>query len=69
MKCHREERSDVAISTMDFFFEVATLPPVARHDDATLIIALILNKDRDMNPLIREIERACFHFFLTSGAK
>ena len=69
MKCHREERSDVAISTMDFFFEVATLPPVARHDDATLIIALILNKGRDMDSLIREIERACFHFFLTSRAK
>jgi hypothetical protein len=65
MKCHREERSNVAISTMDFFFEVATLPSVAGNDDVTLIIALILIKDGDIDPLIREIERACFHFFLT----
>lgn len=59
----------MAISTMDFFFEIATLPSVARHNDVTVIIALILNKDGGMDPLIREIERACFHFFLTSGAK
>jgi hypothetical protein len=69
MKCPHEERSDVAISTMDFFFEIATLSSVARHNDVTVIIALILNKGRDMDSLIREIERACFHFFLTSRAK
>lgn len=50
MKCHREERSNVAISTMDFFFEVATLPSVAGNDDVTLIIALILIKDGDIDP-------------------
>jgi len=65
MKCHREERSDMAISTMDFFFEIATLSSVTRYNDGTVIIALNLIKDGDMDPLIREIERACFHFFLT----
>jgi len=29
---HREERSDVAISFMEFQEEIATLPSVARND-------------------------------------